>query len=126
MTQRWAGLAAGSDYTMSYDPADQLIGATRRNTANSVIEREDAWGYDRAGNRELAQASVRDSVGNYSAELMRSTHNNLNQVTSRSGGSGALRFEGTVDDKATVAVGGQRASVRANPSGSGYRWSAEN
>jgi RHS repeat-associated protein len=123
--QRWADLTAGIDYALRYDAADQLIGADSYNTATTNLDRQEAWSYDPVGNRELVQASVRDGQGNYSVQLTRASHNNLNQVTSRTGASGLTRFEGTVNELATVTVGGQRASVRQNPSGPGYLWSAE-
>jgi YD repeat-containing protein len=66
--QRWASLSEGARYVLRHDASEQLIGATRHNAITSELEREDVWSYDRAGNRELNQASVRIGPNSYNVE----------------------------------------------------------
>ena len=61
-----------------------------------------AYGYDLAGNRTSEQIDT---------GMSQATFNNLNQLTSRTTGSGSMEFAGSLDKQGTVAVGGNSATV---------------
>jgi RHS repeat-associated protein len=91
-------------YTFGYDNADQLTSAVLKNTGSGVIQKEYFYTYDKAGNRTSEQIDA--SVGT-------ATYNANNQLTSTSGG-GKVRFKGSVNEPATVTVGGASAFVTNN------------
>jgi RHS repeat-associated protein len=92
-------------YELSHDNADQLTAATLKTTdPTPTILKRYAYNYDKAGNRDAEQ--VDDSV-------LSGTYNSRNQLTSRQPG-GALLFRGTVNEPATVTVGGKPATVDAS------------
>lgn len=91
-------------YDFRYDPVDQLLGATFKNATTSAILKESVYRYDKTGNRTSEQTDL---------AVTSSTSNNLNQVTSLSGG-GPLEFTGTVNEPSTVTVGGNAAEVDAS------------
>lgn len=91
-------------YEFRYDPVDQLLGATFKNASTSAILKESVYRYDKAGNRTSEQTDL---------AVTSSSSNNLNQVTSMSGG-GPLEFAGTVNEPAAVTVGGNAAEVDAS------------
>ena len=105
---KWTqGAAGGAGVTavarrweMGYDAADQLTGAEDIATATGTTARNWGWTYDAAATREIEQASAGGNV-----TLTQANHNNLNQMTSRTGGSGQLEIEGKVNEPATVTVG---------------------
>ena len=61
-----------------------------------------AYGYDLAGNRTSEQIDNGISGAIF---------NNVNQLTSRTAGSGSMQFAGTVSKPAMVTVGGNPATV---------------
>lgn len=88
-----------------YDAADQLTTAVKKSTdPTPQILRRSAYTYDSAGNRTAEQ--VDDTVAT-------SSYDNVNRLTSRVPG-GFLRFEGALDEAATVTVGGQPASISSD------------
>ena len=72
-------------------------------TVTSASVNQYAYDYDPAGNRTDTQ------VG---SAITTSTRNNLNQLTSQTSG-GKMHFRGTVNEPATVTVGGNSATVDA-------------
>jgi RHS repeat-associated protein len=88
-------------YSFGYDAADQLTSASLVNVTTSAVLKQFGYGYDSAGNR------VREQID---AAVNTSTHNNLNQLTDRSGG-GKMEFSGTVNEPATVTLAGLPANV---------------
>ncbi len=106
-------------YEFGYDPVDQLASAILKSTdPTPVLLKRYYYGYDPAGNRTAEQ--IDDSVRSW-------TYNNMNQLVTEQAG-GALLFKGTVNEPATVTVGGKPATVTADgrftgaavvPSGSG-------
>jgi RHS repeat-associated protein len=89
-------------YDFGYDRADQLTLATFRTTdPTPVILKRYRYAYDPAGNRTAEQ--IDDDVTGAS-------YDNMNRLTSRQAG-GALLFGGTVNEPATVTVGGQPGTV---------------
>ncbi|HEY5895709.1 MAG TPA: RHS repeat-associated core domain-containing protein [Chthoniobacterales bacterium] len=109
-TQNNSGLSAAKRYQFGYDLADQLTSAGLSNVSTGANLGEQAWRYDRAGNRVTNQDG--NAVTSYTA-------NNLNQFTASNGG-GMMRFAGTVNEPATVTVGGNPASVDAANRYEGY------
>ncbi len=123
----------GQVWQMGYDATDQLTGAAVKTAymynsppyIDSTNQQQLGYSYDRAGNRVTEQNAVRQTNGSYSTTLTSGTHNALNQMTSRSGGSGEMILEGTVNENATVTVGGQAAQVWRMGNGQyAYRGSA--
>jgi len=86
--------------TFLYDTADQLISATLPSDS-AVASR--AYAYDQAGNRTREQVDVTTSAFSF---------NTVNQLTAQSAG-GDLAFTGTVNEPATLTVGGNAATVDA-------------
>jgi RHS repeat-associated protein len=92
-------------YEFGYDPADQLTAAILKSTdPTPVLLKRYYYAYDPAGNRTAEQ--IDDSVKSW-------TYNNMNQLVTEAAG-GALIFKGTVNEPATVTVGGKPASVTAD------------
>ncbi len=85
--------------TFGYDAADQLMTASTSPTGTAP--NRFAYAYDGAGNRTAEQV---DDV------VTGATYNNLNQLVSQQPG-GALLFRGSVNEPATVTVGGKPAQV---------------
>ena len=102
-TQANSGVTNPRRYDLGYDGADQLRGANLTDTGNQSVITQYNYDYDAAGNRTNQQ------VG---SAVTSATANNLNQITSQSSG-GKMRFRGTVNEPATVTVGGNPASVDA-------------
>jgi RHS repeat-associated protein len=82
-------------YAFEYDRADQVTGAT----LSSSSPKRYRYAYDLAGNRTAEQI---DDV------VMGASHDNMNRLVSQSAG-GALSLRGTLDEPATVMVGGAPA-----------------
>jgi len=82
---------------------DQVRNASLIDTVTSASVNQYAYDYDPAGNRTDTQ------VG---SAITTSTRNNLNQLTSQTSG-GKMHFRGTVNEPATVTVGGNSATVDA-------------
>ena len=96
--------AVSRAYDFAYDAVDQLVGAAYRttDTVPSVLARY-GYVYDKLGNRTTEQVDDAPRVWKY---------NNTNQMITQAGG-GTLRFEGSVNEPATVMVQGQPALVDA-------------
>jgi YD repeat-containing protein len=92
-------------YTFTHDLVDQVTSAvlTDTNTTPTLLKRQ-AWAYDAAGNRSVDQTD--DAV-------FASSHNALNQLSSRAPG-GAIVMAGSVNEPATVTIDGAAATVDAN------------
>jgi RHS repeat-associated protein len=89
-------------YDFEYDPADQLVAATLRAAGPPpTILKRYRYAYDPAGNRTLEQIDNAATL---------SSHDNMNRLLSQAPGGG-LVFRGAVNEPASVAVGGQPASV---------------
>ena len=100
----------GKAYDFGYDRTDQLTLANFRTTdPTPVILKRYRYAYDPADNRTAEQI---DDV------VTGSNYDNMNRLTSRQVG-GALLFGGTVNELATVTVGGQAAMVTAQNAFSG-------
>jgi RHS repeat-associated protein len=84
-------------YTFEYDRADQLAAATLA----AAPPKRYRYAYDPAGNRSAEQIDDVATLG---------THDNMNRLTTQVPGGG-LVFRGTVNEPATVTVGGQPATV---------------
>jgi hypothetical protein len=91
--QRWNGLSGGADYHLGYDAADQLLGAEVRDPISGVLQKTYGYVYDPAANRTLEQTSTHGGA-QQEITLSRASYNSLNQMTSRTGGSGALVASG--------------------------------
>jgi YD repeat-containing protein len=102
-TQANSGAANPQQYNFGYDSADQLRSANLTDTVTGAAVTQYAYDYDPAGNRTNTQ------IG---SAITSSTANNLNQLTSQTSG-GKVHFRGTVNEPATVTVGGNAASVDA-------------
>ncbi len=84
-----------------YDSADQLRNASLTDTSTGTAINQYSYDYDPSGNRTNAQ------IG---STIIKSVPNNLNQLTSESAG-GKMHFRGTLNEPATVTVGGNLATV---------------
>jgi RHS repeat-associated protein len=105
--QTWRQERAGSaakKYTFTHDLVDQLTSAvlTDTNTTPMILKRQ-AWWYDVAGNRTVDQT---DDV------VYSTSHDAMNRLQSRAPG-GAIVFEGSLDEPATVTVDGKPAILDA-------------
>jgi RHS repeat-associated protein len=103
------GAGPAKVYTPGYDAADQLATAKVTGPTPLPVPSRFAYTYDPAGNRTAEQLD--DAVTG-------ATFNNRNQLTSRQPG-GALLFRGTVNEPATVTVGGKPAPVASDNSFAG-------
>jgi RHS repeat-associated protein len=91
-------------YDFGYDRADQLALANFRTTdPTPTILKRYRYAYDPAGNRTAEQ--IDDAVKG-------ATYDNMNRLVSQQAG-GALLFGGTLNEPATVTVGGSTANVTA-------------
>jgi RHS repeat-associated protein len=87
-----------------YDAADQLTAAAKRATdPQQTILKRYAYAYDPAGNRTVEQMD--DQVTGW-------TYNTVNELATQHA-TGAMVFEGTVNEPATVTIAGQPATVSA-------------
>jgi RHS repeat-associated protein len=113
---QWAqqsGTAAPLVEGLEYDAEHQLLNAGLFPAGQAGIKGY-SYVYDAAGNRTSEQIDT-VSPNNVSTVTM-SSYNNLNQLTGRSGGAPLpVRFEGTVNEAATVTFNGQAASVSPDP-----------
>jgi YD repeat-containing protein len=103
MTWRQQADSVAVMWEYGYDPADQLIAAVKKATdPQSTILKRYGYTYDPAGNRTAEQ--IDDNV-------TLATHDSLNRLLTHQGG-GTIVFKGTVDETATVTVGGKPATVK--------------
>ena len=91
-------------YNFDYDRVSQLKSATLRDASEAILKSY-SYDYDPAANRtvEVIDTSVNGE-----------TPNNLNQLTSRQGGTGMLPIRGTTNEPAWVFVNGSYAPSRAD------------
>jgi len=94
--------AAAVTASFKYDAVDQLTEALMP-TAYSLPLKAHLYRYSKAGNRTSEQIDNGVTAG---------THNGLNQVTTLSP-TGPIRFEGTLNEPASVTVNGLPAAVDA-------------
>ena len=101
-----------------YDPANQLISSTVHSgsIAGSIVK-QFIYQYDAAGNRTSEQ--IQSGAG-VSPAISSSSYNNLNQLTSRTGNNGTIRFRGSLNETGTVTVAGSPAMVTAYTNFTGY------
>ena len=100
-----AGSSAAQVYQLGYDDAGQLTSAILQNTdPTPVVLKSYYYGYDPAGNRTAEQIDTAVRTWTYS---------NMNQLGTEQAG-GALIFKGTVNELASVTVGGKPAQVTAD------------
>ena len=93
-----------------YDPVNQLISSTAHSgSIAGTILKQFIYQYDAAGNRTSEQIG---STG-VSPAISSSTYNNVNQLTSRTGNSGQIRFRGSLNETGMVIVAGSPAIVTA-------------
>lgn len=99
---------SGSEATIwrySYDAIDQVTAAIRETTDTPpTILKRHLFAYDPAGNRLFEQTD--DNV-------LSASYDKMNRLLSQAPG-GPLGFAGTVDEPATVTVGGRPAAVSAD------------
>lgn len=93
------GAANPVDMSFLYDPIDRLTGATYKDGA--AVLAQYGYTYDKADNRTTERRNETVSTG---------TFNNVNELTSVSGG-GVVCFTGTTTEEAAVTVGGQAAQT---------------
>jgi RHS repeat-associated protein len=93
---------------LEYDPVDQLVGATLRDSVAGTLLKRFVYGYDHAGNR------TSESVGTSSASSVSSAKvNHLNQLTNTVAGSGPVRFTGYLNEPGqSVTVGTNAAQIK--------------
>jgi RHS repeat-associated protein len=103
--QRGNNAATANVHSFDYDAASQLQGdsVTLGGTGGS-LSHQYAYRYDPSGNRTSEQID---------ANVNQASHNNLNQLLSRSGG-GQMAFEGNLNEPGTVTLSGSAAPVDAN------------
>ncbi len=109
-TQNNPGLTHAQQYAFGYDADSELTSATLTDTVTAGVLSVQAYTYDAAMNRTSVQTG---------SSVATETPNNLNQLTGTSGG-GLMRFAGTVSKPATVTVGGNAATVRADGTYEGW------
>ncbi len=98
-----SGAANPQRYDFGYDSTDQLRNARLTDTVTQSSVHQYDYDYDAGGNRKVEQTD---------GAVTTSVTNNLNQLTNRSSG-GKMHFRGTVNEPATVTVGGNTATVDA-------------
>jgi RHS repeat-associated protein len=100
--QQQAGTNTPSVWVNEYDAVDQLLAVTvRSNSTAEAVLREYVYRYDAAGNR------LNEQIDN---GITKALHNNLNQLTNVVAG-GNVRFSGYLDEKGTVLVGTNAATM---------------
>lgn len=97
---------ASQHYNFDYDRVSQLKGGTLRDVSDAVLKSY-SYDYDPAGNRTVE--AVDTSVNG-------ETPNNLNQLTTRQGGTGTLPIRGTTNVPSWVFVNGNYAPSRTDNS----------
>lgn len=102
-TRADSGMANPRRYDFGYDAADQLRSANLIDTVTGAAVNQYNYDYDSAGNRTNTQ------VG---SAITSSVANSLNQITGQTAG-GKMHFRGSVNEPATVTVGGNPATVDA-------------
>ena len=115
-TQNHSGLSHPRVYNLGYDAIDQLTTGLLKDTVSNAVLRDQAYRYD------LAQNRITTQDGNL---LATETANNLNQITAVAGG-GMMRFAGSINETATLTIGGNAAKVKADLSFEGYAAVANN
>ena len=103
---RQASAAAPQAYEFGYDPVGELKSGTLKNASQTVLKSY-TYDYDGSGNRTVEAI---DSL------VTGDTLNNLNQLTTRQGGTGVLPIRGTINEPSTVTVNGSPATVKADNS----------
>jgi RHS repeat-associated protein len=104
-TLRWgSGLTLGHDYNLSYDAAEQLLGAEDLVPGTPNMQQRFGYTYDAIGNRKVEQIITPDGGGGTIGSLTAASYNSLNQMTSRTGGSGVVEAEGTVNELSEVKI----------------------
>jgi len=92
-------------WNYGYDPANQLLDATLWSTGvGASILKQFVYKYDPSGNRLSEQ--INGGVSKY-------THNAANQILAQEGG-GSVRFQGSVNEPASLMVNGKAVSVSTN------------
>lgn len=76
-TKNYAGLAAPQRFDLGYDNADQLLTAPLKNASTNALIKQYTYGYDLASNRTSELVAATTTI---------STSNNVNEITSQSGG----------------------------------------
>jgi RHS repeat-associated protein len=104
-----ADAATPTAYTYQYDAGRQLLSSVLKSTGvGATILKQYGYGYDLAGNR----TSEEIGTGTSGPVAVSSTgYNNVNQITNRMSGSGLMQFAGNLNERATVIVGGNSATV---------------
>lgn len=100
-TQGHSGLAQAQKWTLGYDAADQLVWGTLKNAVTGAVVSQAGFGFDPAGNRSVEQTDQSPKSASYNA---------LNQLTSVSSATEMI-VRGTVNEAATVTVGGKAATL---------------
>src|SRR5437588_482044 len=76
-TKNYAGLSAPQRFDLGYDNADQLTTAPLKNASTNALIKQYTYGYDTASNRSSETVATTTTT---------STPNNVNEITSESGG----------------------------------------
>jgi RHS repeat-associated protein len=100
--QRGNNSATANVHSFDYDLASQLQGdSVTLGGTGGTLQHQYAYRYDASGNRTSEQID---------ASVNQASHNNLNQLTGRSGG-GQMAFEGNLSEPGTVTISGSAAQV---------------
>jgi RHS repeat-associated protein len=103
---------------LEYDPVNQLLSSTvHSGTIAGSILKQFIYQYDAAGNRTSEQTQ---SGAGVPPAISSSSYNNLNQLTSRNGNSGPMRFRGSLKETGMVSVAGSPAAMTAYTNFTGY------
>lgn len=117
----WSGQTDANTPTvqvLQYDPVEQLLGSTMfSNTVAGAILKQYVYTYDLAGNRASEQIQVGT---NNPPEVSMATHNGLNQLISRTGANGPVRFKGYLNQPGAVTIGGSTAWITGHTNFTGY------
>lgn len=105
-TQFYPELGNPHQYTFEYDGADQLRTAQLTDATTGATLRMQAYSYDPAGNRLTAQTDNAVTTLTYNLPF---------QLLLDAGG--LMYFRGTLNENATVTIGGQATTVTPNPGG---------
>lgn len=95
------GSATASRWEIGQDNADRLRSVVVRNNVTDAITKQYYYSYDASGNRTTAQEDT---------TVVQSTFNEINQIETLPS-SGAIRFEGTLDEPGTVTLNGAPARM---------------
>lgn len=99
-----AGAAGAQAYEFGYDPVGELKSALLKDASQTILKSY-TYDYDAGGSRTVEAI---DSL------VTGDTVNNLNQLTSRQGGTGVLPIRGKTNEPSSVTVNGSPASVKAD------------